>query len=136
VISLKLCDLVNPPFSSSDEHRTIQFSPTYKLAFSLLNEDAASGNPVMGWDIRTSFQCLYCKFCFSHPSFFELATPALLLPTLEELRPLHNFSIESQVRLQAPLAFELLQRDGLSIVDREHLSVFVNSEEWSLGEQY
>lgn len=58
---------------------------------------------------------------------------ATLSPILDQLRPLHNFSVESQIQLQAPLAFDLQRYDGYSLVDREQLSVFVNSEEWSLG---
>jgi hypothetical protein len=35
--------------------------------------------------------------------------------------------------LQAPLAFELTRRDDHSVIDHEQLSIFVNSEEWTLG---
>jgi len=46
----QLSDLIVP--YGNDEHRMAQFSPRYRLAFSLLNEDATQGKAAFGWDIR------------------------------------------------------------------------------------
>lgn len=43
-----LASLLVPP---TDAHRVAQYSPRYRLAFSLLNEDAAAGKAISGWDI-------------------------------------------------------------------------------------
>lgn len=32
------------------------YSPRYRLAFTLLNEDAASGNAAMSWDVQEAIQ--------------------------------------------------------------------------------
>lgn len=95
----------------SDATRVAQFASRYRLAFSLLNEDASSGNNVMSWDIRKGIQ--------EH-----------IQPLLDALKSLHNFTIESQVQYYAPLEFDLTSSDGLS---HEDLTVFVNSAEWSLS---
>lgn len=58
------------------------------------------------------------------------------MPVLEQLGPLHNFSVESQVRFESLLAFDLAPKDDHWIVDNEQLSVFVNSEEWSFGTHF
>lgn len=58
---------------------------------------------------------------------------------LEQLRPLHNFTIESQVQYYAPLAFEppmgMHAHDDSKYyaLGEEELKMFVNSGEWSLG---
>jgi hypothetical protein len=58
-----------------------------------------------------------------------------LSPTLIQLSALHNFTIESQVQLYAPLEFESvkLESDGSGLTP-DQLSVFVNSAEWTLCE--
>lgn len=40
-------------YSASDlqAQRVMTYSPRYRLAFSLLNEDAASGNAALAWDV-------------------------------------------------------------------------------------
>lgn len=46
---------------------------------------------------------------------------------------LHNFTIESQVQFHAPLAFEPeVLEDGTFGLTSEHLTVFINSAEWTL----
>lgn len=52
---------------------------------------------------------------------------------------LHNFTVESQVQFHAPLAFEPTAsgEDGEErywAVDEDQMKVFVNSEQWTLGE--
>lgn len=65
------------------------------------------------------------------------ASTAILLPTLHQLRAIHNFTIESQVQYHAPLAFEPPQRfdvDGAYYtLGEDELKIFVNSAEWTLG---
>ena len=54
-------------------------------------------------------------------------------PVLDVLKPLHNFTIESQVQYYAPLAFEVQPtEDGVYGLSYEDLTVFVNSAEWTL----
>ncbi|KIO23158.1 hypothetical protein M407DRAFT_78419, partial [Tulasnella calospora MUT 4182] len=94
--------------------RVTQYAPRYRLAFSLLNEDASLGGGATGWDI-------------------EEALARYIEPTLRQLSQLHNFTIESQVQYHAPLAFEPQQvADGFRVGD-EDLKVFVNSAEWTLA---
>lgn len=69
--------------------------------------------------------CIYSSF-----------TSGYIQPTLDKLSVLHNFTIESQVQLHAPLAFlpttiahNSSQAFGLT---PEDLTVFVNSAEWTL----
>ena len=48
-----LSSLLVPYSGLSDrDHRAAQYSPHYRLAFSLLNEDAAAGSAVLNWNIR------------------------------------------------------------------------------------
>ena len=48
-----LSALLNPYSTTTDhqEYRVAQYSPRYRLAFTLLNEDAAAGKSAIGWDI-------------------------------------------------------------------------------------
>lgn len=41
------------PYSADpdQEHRIAQYAPRYRLAFTLLNEDAAAGEFVTGWEM-------------------------------------------------------------------------------------
>ncbi|KAH9836162.1 phosphatidylinositol-glycan biosynthesis class S protein-domain-containing protein [Rhodofomes roseus] len=124
VAALQLADtlatLLTPYTSlrSSQAERVVTYSPRYRLAFTLLNEDAAAGNAALSWDVQN-------------------ALAAQLSPLLERLSVLHNFTIESQVQYHGPLAFEprALQvgeqiEHGLTPGD---LTVFVNSAEWTLS---
>ncbi|EJC97646.1 uncharacterized protein FOMMEDRAFT_115195 [Fomitiporia mediterranea MF3/22] len=95
--------------------QTVQYSPRYRLAFSLMNEDAAAGDCPPSWDVKT-------------------AIARQIQPVLRRLSTLHNFTIESQVQFFAPLAFEPVQLNGGSFgLTQEQLSVFVNSAEWTLS---
>lgn len=104
--------------TASEEHRVVKYSPRYRLAFTLLNEDASSGQAALSWDIREAIN-------------------TYLRGTLDRLSILHNFTIESQVQYHAPLAF---QPKRIQVADRdahgltmEDLTVFVNSAEWTLA---
>ncbi|TXT13700.1 hypothetical protein VHUM_01067 [Vanrija humicola] len=94
--------------------RALAYRPNITLSFVLLNEDAADGSYVSGWDVE---QALRDHF----------------LPQITPLAPVFNFSIESQVLYHAPLTFEPDAAEagpGWRIND-EQLKVFV-SERWSL----
>lgn len=43
-----LSDLLAP----DKPDRVVQYAPRYRLAFTLLNEDAAAGQAIHGWDIE------------------------------------------------------------------------------------
>ncbi|EMD35422.1 hypothetical protein CERSUDRAFT_116191 [Gelatoporia subvermispora B] len=98
--------------------RVMKYAPRYRLAFSLLNEDATSENSVQSWDV-------------------ERALSRHISPVLDKLSLLHNFTVESQVQFHAPLAFEpiAIPLDGKEAygLSQEHLTVFVNSAEWTLS---
>ncbi|TEB34174.1 hypothetical protein FA13DRAFT_1753791 [Coprinellus micaceus] len=97
------------------QNRVVQFSSRYRLAFSLLNEDASAGNAVMAWNVQKGIQ--------EH-----------IQPVLDILKPLHNFTIESQVQYYAPLAFGVQPtEDRIYGLSYEDLTVFVNSAEWTLS---
>ncbi|PIL23248.1 hypothetical protein GSI_14558 [Ganoderma sinense ZZ0214-1] len=104
--------------SAIQAQRVMTYAPRYRLAFTLLNEDAASGNGALAWDVQNAIQ--------SH-----------ITPLLNKLSVLHNFTIESQVQLHAPLAFEpcRMQHEGRDLhgLTHEDLTVFVNSAEWTLS---
>ncbi|KAF8609411.1 hypothetical protein BDV93DRAFT_518234, partial [Ceratobasidium sp. AG-I] len=108
-----LQELLTPP-TQSTELRVAQYAPRYRVAFTLLNEDAAYGGAVAGWEI-------------------EKAITDYLRPTLAELGALHNFTIESQVQFYAPLTTEPIEmQDGFAL-NQEQLTIFVNSAEWTLS---
>ncbi|KAI0828705.1 phosphatidylinositol-glycan biosynthesis class S protein [Trametes gibbosa] len=98
--------------------RVMKYSPRYRLAFTLLNEDSSSGTAALSWDVQEAIQ-------------------AHVGPLLEKLSDLHNFTIESQVQFHAPLAFQpRASRHGDEDVhglSPEDLTVFINSAEWTLS---
>ncbi|KAI9065234.1 hypothetical protein FKP32DRAFT_1647900 [Trametes sanguinea] len=106
------------PASSAQTQRVMKYSPRYRLAFTLLNEDAASGNAAMAWEVQGAIE--------GH-----------IGPLLKKLSDLHNFTIESQVQFHAPLAFEPrpVQHEGRDVhgLTHEDLTVFINSAEWTLS---
>ncbi|KAG9124050.1 GPI transamidase component [Ceratobasidium sp. 392] len=102
------------PLIQNTELRVTQYAPRYRLAFSLLNEDASDGGAVSGWQV-------------------EKAIEDYLQPTMDELGALHNFTVESQVQFYAPLTTEpLAVQDGYAL-NQEQLTIFVNSAEWTLS---
>ncbi|KDQ07435.1 hypothetical protein BOTBODRAFT_180713 [Botryobasidium botryosum FD-172 SS1] len=108
--------LLLPPSTSAQELRVIQYAPRYRLAFTLLNEDASVGGAIMGWEIASAIN-------------------RYLSSSLERLHVLHNFTIESQVQFHAPLAFDPDTADNGKeyVLDQERLKTFVNSAEWTLA---
>ncbi|KAI0676322.1 phosphatidylinositol-glycan biosynthesis class S protein-domain-containing protein [Trametes maxima] len=125
-VSGRLADILTKllnPYSTHSASRALtqhvmKYSPRYRLAFTLLNEDATSGNAALMWDIQGAIQKHF-------------------VPLLEKLSYLHNFTIESQVQFHAPLAFEprRIQHDGREAhgLTQEDLTVFINSAEWTLS---
>ncbi|QRW19603.1 GPI transamidase component PIG-S [Rhizoctonia solani] len=112
-VTSSLRALLAPP-TQNTELRVAQYSPKYRLAFSLLNEDAAYGGAISGWSVETAIK-------------------EYLQPTLDELNILHNFTIESQVQFYAPLTTEpIAAQDGYAL-NQEQLTIFVNSAEWTLS---
>ena len=51
-----LTKLVLPSSDSTEPLRVVKYSPRLRLAFSLLNEDAASGRAVLSWDVKDAIE--------------------------------------------------------------------------------
>ncbi|KAF9530240.1 phosphatidylinositol-glycan biosynthesis class S protein-domain-containing protein [Crepidotus variabilis] len=110
-----LASLLVPYTTSADpDRRVAQYSSRYRLAFSLLNEDATTGDGVMRWKVQEGLR-------------------AHIKPILKRLHALHNFTIESQVQFHAPLAFSPRQIEEVYAISPEDLTVFINSAEWTLS---
>ncbi|KAH8829445.1 phosphatidylinositol-glycan biosynthesis class S protein-domain-containing protein [Flagelloscypha sp. PMI_526] len=115
IVELLSSLLAAPPVSQARQRRAAVYAPRYRLAFSLLNEDPSHGKFVNSWEIRS-------------------AIAAHITPILSATSGLHNFTIESQVQLHSRLEFEPEHlEDGSFGLTPEHLTVFVNSAEWSLA---
>jgi len=110
-----LADLLNPPSKANENNRVVQYSPRYRLSFTLLNEDASTGSSATNWNIQAGLA-------------------QRIQPILDRLEPLHNFTIESQVQYHGRLAFQPQVIDDTSYgLTPEDLTVFINSAEWSLS---
>ena len=131
-----LSGLLAPEISPIQEQRIIQYNDRYRLAFTLLNENATSDHLVNSWDIQPAI--VGKLFYFISSGFRRLIAQPTdhLFPILSQLNVLHNTTVESQVQYHAPLAFEPVQlaNDNTSFhgVTPEDLTVFINSAEWSL----
>ncbi|EJD39576.1 hypothetical protein AURDEDRAFT_116108 [Auricularia subglabra TFB-10046 SS5] len=116
-----LGELLSPYASKkheADNQRVAKYAPKYRLSFTLLNEDVSSIG-YHSWEIE---QSIY----------------QYLTPTLNQLRALHDFEIESQVQYYAPLAFQPEHvnpesADSHYTLNREDITIFVNSAEWTLS---
>ncbi|QRW05365.1 GPI transamidase component PIG-S [Ceratobasidium sp. AG-Ba] len=108
-----LRELLAPPIQHT-ELRVAQYAPRYRVAFSLLNEDASDGGAVTGWLV-------------------EQAIRDHLQPILCELDALHNFTVESQVQFYAPLTSDPVAAHDGYVLNQEQLTIFVNSAEWTLS---
>lgn len=135
-----LSSLLAPYSVSTDApDRVVQYAPRYRLAFTLLNEDAAAGQAVHQWDIAEAISRE--QFIVSYTNGSRLINILLednMAPILKRLSILHNFTIESQVQFHAPLAFKpqrIRTRAGDAYgLTSEDLTVFINSAEWILCE--
>jgi hypothetical protein len=83
--------------------------------------------------INSSFVCFLESV---HALHNESIHAGYISPVLKRVATLHNFTIESQVRYYGPLAFDPIpinmNNNTVYGLSEEDLTVFVNSEEWTL----
>ncbi|POR39063.1 Uncharacterized protein TPAR_00740 [Tolypocladium paradoxum] len=84
--------------------KSLRYAPTYHLTFSLFTDGAVPSR----WDI-------------------EAAVDAYMRPVLDVLRPIHNFTIDTQVQLYATPGVQS------QVLNKEHLASFINAAEWPLS---
>lgn len=84
--------------------RSLRYSPTYHLTFSLLTNRGLPNS----WDVQGALE-EYIK------------------PMLEVLKPIHNFTIDTQVQLYATPG------DQFEVLNKASLSSFINAAEWPLS---
>ncbi|CAJ2499658.1 Uu.00g025110.m01.CDS01 [Anthostomella pinea] len=84
--------------------RSLKYSGTYHLTFSLFT----SGPAPSSWDI-------------------EAAIDQYMKPVLDMLKPIHNFTIDTQVQLYAAPGVHS------QVLSKEDLSSFINAAEWPLS---
>ncbi|KAI0102694.1 phosphatidylinositol-glycan biosynthesis class S protein [Nemania sp. FL0031] len=84
--------------------RSMKYSGTYHLTFSLFTSDSIPSS----WDI-------------------EAAIDQYMKPVLDMLRPIHNFTIDTQVQLYAIPGVQS------QVLTKEDLSSFINAAEWPLS---
>ncbi|RFU74802.1 phosphatidylinositol-glycan biosynthesis class s [Trichoderma arundinaceum] len=84
--------------------RSLRYAPTYHLTFSLFTGNALPNT----WDI-------------------EAALDEYIRPMLDVLRPIHNFTIDTQVQLYAIPGVQS------QVLSKDHLSSFINAAEWPLS---
>ncbi|KAI9847432.1 MAG: GPI transamidase component [Thelocarpon superellum] len=95
--------------------RSLKYSPTYHLTFSLFTPNALPSS----WDI-------------------EAALEESIKPLLESLAPISNFTIDSQVQLYASFSPSVREPEfdseqGAWTLRKEDLSGFINAAEWPLS---
>ncbi|KAF4983988.1 hypothetical protein FDECE_17180 [Fusarium decemcellulare] len=84
--------------------RSLRYSPTYHLTFSLFTGGAVPNN----WDI-------------------EAAIEEYMKPMLDVLGPIHNFTIDTQVQLYATPGAQS------QVLSKDDLASFINAAEWPLS---
>lgn len=84
--------------------RSLRYAPTYHLSFSLFTDGPTPNT----WDI-------------------EAAVETYIRPILDVLRPIHNFTIDTQVQLYATPGVES------QVLDKGALASFINAAEWPLS---
>lgn len=84
--------------------RSLRYSPTYHLTFSLFTDGPAPSS----WDI-------------------EAAIDKYMKPVLDVLGPIHNFTIDTQVQLYAAPGVQS------PVLSKDDLSSFINAAEWPLS---
>lgn len=60
-------ELLVPSSNDAYKLRVVQYAPRYRLAFSLLNEDASVGGGLMGWDVEAAIRRRSFPFPFPAP---------------------------------------------------------------------
>ncbi|PHH85874.1 hypothetical protein CDD83_11047 [Cordyceps sp. RAO-2017] len=84
--------------------KSLRYAPTYHLTFSLFTDGAVPST----WDI-------------------EAAVDEYMKPVLDVLRPIHNFTMDTQVQLYATPGVQS------PVLSKEHLASFINAAEWPLS---
>ncbi|KAJ4406197.1 GPI transamidase component [Gnomoniopsis sp. IMI 355080] len=84
--------------------RSLRYSPTYHLTFSLFTDGPVPNN----WDI-------------------DAAIEDYMKPVLDVLSPIHNFTIDTQVQLYAAPGVQS------QVLNKYDLSSFINAAEWPLS---
>ncbi|OAA36830.1 Phosphatidylinositol-glycan biosynthesis class S protein [Metarhizium rileyi] len=84
--------------------RSLRYAPTYHLSFSLFTDGATPNT----WDI-------------------DAAINEYMRPVLDVLRPIHNFTVDTQVQLYATPGVQS------QVLNKEHLASFINAAEWPLS---
>lgn len=84
--------------------RSVRYSPTYHLTFSLFT----AGSAPSSWDI-------------------DAAIEQYMRPVLDVLGPIHNFTIDTQIQLYAAPGVQS------ELLSKEDLSSFINAAEWPLS---
>lgn len=98
---------VSPEVAESLSKRTtrsLRYSPTYHLSFSLFTDGPLPNS----WDI-------------------ESALDQYMKPILDVLRPIHNFTIDTQVQLYATPG------EQAQVLNKDNLASFINAAEWPLS---
>ncbi|PHH75084.1 hypothetical protein CDD80_2635 [Ophiocordyceps camponoti-rufipedis] len=90
--------------SSGRAAKSLRYAPTYHLTLSLFTAGAAPST----WDV-------------------EEAVRQYLRPALDVLRPMHNFTLDTQVQLYATPGAQA------PVLAKEHLASFINAAEWPLS---
>ncbi|RCI13551.1 hypothetical protein L249_5608 [Ophiocordyceps polyrhachis-furcata BCC 54312] len=90
--------------SSGLATKSLRYAPTYHLTLSLFT----SGHVPSTWDV-------------------EAAMRHYLRPALDVLRPMHNFTVDTQVQLYATPGAQA------PVLAKEHLASFINAAEWPLS---
>ncbi|PFH62685.1 hypothetical protein XA68_12556 [Ophiocordyceps unilateralis] len=90
--------------SSGRAAKSLRYAPTYHLTLSLFTGGAAPST----WDV-------------------EEAVRHYLRPALDVLRPMHNFTVDTQVQLYATPGAQA------PVLAKEHLASFINAAEWPLS---
>lgn len=84
--------------------RSLRYSPTYHLTFSLFTDGSVPSN----WDI-------------------DAAIAEYMKPVLDVLKAIHNFTIDTQVQLYATPGVQS------QVLNKDDLSSFINAAEWPLS---
>lgn len=98
---------VSPEVAESLSKRTtrsLRYSPTYHLTFSLFTDGPLPNS----WDI-------------------ESALDEYMMPMLDMLRPIHKFTIDTQVQLYATPG------EQAEVLHKDNLASFINAAEWPLS---
>lgn len=146
---------VYPPRPPEIPLRALKYTPNVTLSFVLLNEDASQGDYVHSWDIegairdhflphleplRPIFNCtIESQILYHAPLSFEPSYSEI--PGIERGKaveaavdminslPDHDQKISMEAAVKG---MEDEQGNGAWMVDREQMTIFVNSEKWSL----